>query len=105
MEIDEMLDLISEAPVDTGKRGGGMTVKKSDWESIHETLIEKGHGVKLDFNVVRQLVGSDSSSPNNFVYQLNRQFKKLGLKLHAGQRSEKNEDGEDVVRIAINIRE
>lgn len=109
MNTDMLLDLIEEAPVDTGKKSrGGMVLNKQDWTPIVEAIRSKGTGVRIPFATIKKVVGSDSTSLNNFVYQLSRAFKANQIPLHAGQRHMTEEDEEtgdktEIDYVALNL--
>ncbi len=89
---EEFLNSIKQAPEDTGFRARSqMQIDVEQWKQVMQTIRVRGKkGVVLPFDMVKAQVASESSSLNNFVYQMNLRFKKLGINLHAGMRKIKN---------------
>ena len=100
MKVEEAKKLIKEAKADTQAKGSAMRFDVEMWKTIEKTIKARKTGALLPFETVKELVGSNSKSLNNFVYQLNKRFIKHGIKLHAGMRHTDNKEG-----VALNIRQ
>ena len=106
MSANAFLDAVKEAPEDSGlKARSQINLDIEQWKQVYQTIKRRNKkGIVLPFEAVREQVQSESTSLNNFVYQLKLKFKKHGIKLHAGMRHVKDpKTGKKRDYVAINI--